>query len=161
MILFGAILLLNPQDGLHVVALVPSLALMLYGLEKLVYYIRMAHHMTGGLSLLFIAIIAFDVGVFAISVNNNPQLAVAIYLICYYILSGVLSIARAIESKLFASPWASSVVRGVVDIALALLCVSFINSGESIIWIFCLGLFYGAGVRLVSVFKPTEIIYIQ
>jgi len=48
-----------------------------------------------------------------------------------------------------------------VSLALASLCTTFINSGETIIWVFCIGLFYSAGVRLASAFKPTEIIYIQ
>ena len=155
------ILLLEPKDGLLVVAFILGLAVSLYGVRKLVYYIRMARFMTGGLAVLFIAIIAIDIGVFAVAVIDNPQLVIGIYLICYNVLVGVLAIARGVESKLFGSPWVLSVVHGLVNLALAALCIAFANSGETIIWVFCIGLFYNAGVRVVSAFKPTEIIYIQ
>lgn len=161
MIACGFVLLLEPKGGLLVVASLLSLTLLLYGVRKLVYYIRMARHMTGGLSLLFIAVIAIDVGVFAVAAIDSPELAIALYLITYNAITGVLAIARGIESKLFGSPWALSIVHGLLNIALAALCIAFYSSNEIIIWIFCIGLFYNAGVRLVSAFKPTEIIYIQ
>ena len=161
MIACGVVLLLDPHNGLQYVAVVLGLGLVLYGVRKLWYYIRMARHMTGGLSVLFIAIIALDVGLYAIAVIDNLKLALALYVISYCILSGVLSIARGVESKLFGSPWVLHVVEGLVSLAIAGSCITFINSDEVIILVFCLGLFYSAGVRLVSVFKPTEIIYIQ
>ena len=161
MVACGVVMLLQPDNGLLVIAFALGVALMLYGVGKLVFYIRMARHMTGGLALLFIAIIAIDIGVFAAAAIDSPHLAVALYLIAYNLITGALSIARGIESKLFGSPWVIHVVHGLVNLVLAGLCVSFINSGEILIWVFCVGLFYNAGVRLVSVFKPTEIIYIQ
>lgn len=161
LIIGGIVLLLNPQTGVLIAACVMSVGLLLYGVEKLVYYVRMAHYMAGGLSVLFLAIIALDVAVFAVTVIDNPKLAVALYLICYCAVSGVLSIARAVESKLFDSPWVPLVLQALACLALAGLCVVFINSDETIIWVFFICLLYNAGVRLVSVFKPTEIIYIQ
>ena len=161
MIACGLVLLLQPSNGLLAIACAMGISLILYGVGKLFYYIRLAHHMTGGLSVLFMAIIAIDVGVFAAAVIDNPQLAVAVYLIIYYAISGVLAIARGVESKLFGSPWLLKVLDGVTNLALAALCIAFIRSDEIIIWLFCLGLFYNAGVRLASAFRPTEIIYIQ
>ena len=161
MIACCVVLLLDPEDGVAIVAVVLGIAIVLYGVRKLVYYITMARHMTGGLSVLFIAVIATDIGIFAAAVISSPQLAIALYLISYNLLAGVLSIARGVESKLFGSPWVMHVVFGLIDIALAILCVSFIDSDEILIWVFCFGLFYSACVRLVSVFRPTEIIYIQ
>ena len=161
MIVCGIALLLEPRDGLFAVAFVLGVALVLYGVKKLVYYIRMARHMTGGLTVLFIAIVAIDVGVFAAAVIDNPQVAIALYLACYNVLTGILAIARGVESKLFGSPWVLSIVHGLVNIALAALCVAFVHSNEIIIWVFCIGLFYSAGARIASALKPTEIIYIQ
>ena len=161
MIVCGVVLLLDPHNGLQYVAVVLGLGLVLYGVRKLWYYIRMARHMTGGLSVLFIAIIALDVGLYAIAVIDNLKLALALYVISYCILTGVLSIARGVESKLFGSPWVMRVVEGLISLVIAGLCIAFIRSDEVIIFVLCLGLFYSAGERLVSVFKPTEIIYIQ
>ena len=161
LIIGGVYMLMDPQQALAILAIVMSAALLLYGVGKLLYYIRMARHMTGGLTVLFIAIIALDVAAFAISAIKGPKFALALYLICYYAITGVLSIARGVESKLFGSSWIPSILQALVCLSVASLCVTFINSDEIIIWVFCLSLFYTAGVRLVSVFKPTEIIYIQ
>ncbi len=161
MIACGIGMLLQPQNSLLVVSFVLSFAFLLYGVKKLVYYLALARYMTGGLAVLFIAIIAIDVSVFAVAVIDSPKLAIALYLIAYNAVTGVLSIARGVESKLFGSPWVLKVVHGLVNLALVSLTISFVNSDETIIWVFCLGLFYNAGIRLVSVFKPTEIIYIQ
>ena len=95
---------------------------MLYGVRKLWYYIRMARHMTGGLSVLFIAIIALDVGLYAIAVIDNLKLALALYLIAYNALTEFLTIARGVESKLFRAPLVSNIVLGLVSLALAVLC---------------------------------------
>ncbi len=161
MIACGVTLLLEPRNGLLFVVSILGIAIVLYGVKMLVYYVRMAHHMAGGLAVLFIAIIAIDVGIFAVAVIDNPHLALALYLICFNLVTGVLSIARGVESKLFGSPWALHVLHGLVNLVLAGLCVAFIHSDEILIWVFCIGLFYNAGARLVQAFKPTEIIYIQ
>ena len=162
MIACGVVLLLVPKEGLIVVAIVLAAALVLFGARLLVYYITMARHMVGGLAVLIISIIALDVGVFgAALVVESPLIATAMYLSTYNTIVGFLSIARGVESKLFGSPWVWLIVHGLVSIALAGLCIAFINSNEIIIWVFCIGLFYNAGARLVSVFKPPDIIYIQ
>ena len=161
MIACGFVLLFDPKNGLLAVAFILGLAISLYGVRKLVYYLRLAHLMAGGLSVLFIAIIAIDIGAFAVAVIDSPQLAIALYLICYNVLAGAIAIARGIESKLFGSPWVLSIAHGLVNIALAVLCIAFASSDETIILIFCIGLFYNAGVRVVSALKPAEIIYIQ
>ena len=161
MIACGFILLLDPKNGLLAVSFILGLTVLLYGVRKLVYYLRMAHLMAGGLSVLFIAVIAIDIGIFAVAVIDNPKLAIALYLVCYNVLAGALAIARGIESKLFGAPWVLSIAHGLVNIALAGLCIAFANSDDTIIMIFCIGLFYNAGVRVVSALKPPEIIYIQ
>ena len=157
----GVELLLDPKGGLHVVAIILGLAIVVYGARKLWYYLTMARHMAGGLSVLFIAVIALDIGSFSLLLSGDPKIAIVMYLVCYNMYTGVLAIARGIESKLFNSPWKASVLHGIVNIALVALCLAFVGSDQILIFVFCIGLFYSAGVRLISVFKPTEIIYIQ
>ena len=161
MIICGVALLLAPKDGLVFVAYVLGFAIMIYGVRMLVYYLTMARHMTSGLSVLFIAVIVIDVSVFALALVGDPKLSIVIYLVGYNMLTGILSIARGIESKLFGSSWIPNVLHGIVNIALAALCVTFVGSDQIVIIIFCIGLFYSAAERIVTAFRPTEIIYIQ
>lgn len=161
MIVCGIVLLLDPQNGLVAVALVLGLALLVYGVRTLVYYLTMARHMAGGFALLFVAVITIDIAVFALVLVNDPRLSIVLYLVSYNVFTGVISIARGIESKLFGSRWILNVAHGLVNIALAVLCLAFVESDQIVIAIFCIGLFYNACVRLASAFRPTEIIYIQ
>lgn len=161
MILGGIALLLDPQDALLLVAMVLGFSLVIYGLHSLVYYITMARHMVGGLSILFIAVIAIDLGSLALAFYDQPRLSIVMYLVGYNAFTGIVAIARAVESKLFESRWLLTLAHGIVNIALAVACIVFIGSDQIVIAVFCLGLFYNAIVRLVSAFRPTEIIYIQ
>ena len=161
MILSGVVLLVDPKDGLTFVAYILGLALVVYGVRMLWYYVTMARHMVGGLSLLFIAVITIDIGVFALALVEDPKLSIVLFLVGYNAYTGILSIARGVESKMFESRWVLSVLHGLVNLALAAGCIVFIGSDQIVIAIFCLGLFYSAVVRLASVFKKTEIIYIQ
>ena len=161
MIVCGIILLFNPENGLMLVALTLGFAFMVFGVRTLVYYVTMARHMVGGLALLFIAVIVIDIGSLALALINDPRLSIALYLIVYNAFMGVLAIARGVEAKMFGSPWVGNIVHGIVNLALAAACIAFLGSDQIIIGVFCIGLFYSAGVRLVSAFKPTEIIYIQ
>ena len=157
----GVALWLDPKNGLFAVALVLSLSLVLYGLRALVYYLTMTRHMAGGLSLLFIAVVALDIGAFALVFLDNPKLSIVLFLVGHNAYTGVLAIARGIESRLFKSHWVMNVLHGLVNLALAAACVAFVGSDEVVIAIFCIGLFYAALTRIASAFQPTEIIYIQ
>ena len=161
MIACGIVLLVDPQDGLVVVAAILGFALVAYGARKLVYYITMARRMAGGLSLLFVAVVALDLGSFALVLIGQPRLSIVLFLVGYNAYAGVIAIARAVESKMFASHWMLTFAHGVMHLALVVACLVFIGSDQIIIAIFCFGLFYGACARLVSAFKRTEIIYIQ
>lgn len=161
MIACALILPVQPQGGLLVVAIVLAIMLLMFGVGKLVYYIRMARHTAGGLSVLFTAIISLDVGIFAISVIDSPEVAIAIYLIAYNAVTGFLTIARGLGSKMNKAPWVADVVKGLVFLVIGAACIACFKSGEALLWIFCLVLLYDAGVHLMSTLKPTEVVYIQ
>ena len=161
MIAGGVALLLDPQGALFLIALVLGFYLVVYGTYTLVYYLTMARHMVGGLSLLFIAVIAIDLGTIVLTFSDEPRLSIVLYLVGYNAFIGAIAIARAIEAKKFASPWKATLAHGIVNIALAVACLVFGSFDQIVIAIFCFGLFYNACVRLSSAFKPAEIIYIQ
>ncbi len=161
MILGGIALLFDPKNALLLVAIVLGLSLVVYGLRLLVYYATMARHMVGGLSILIIAVIAIDLGSLALAFYDQPRVSIIMYLVGYNAFTGIVAVARAIESRLFESRWKLTLAHGLVNIALAVLCIVFIGSDQVVIAIFCIGLFYNACVRLVSALRPTEIVYIQ
>lgn len=161
MIACGVMLLLEPKSALVIVAIVLGLYLVIYGVYTLVYYITMARHMVGGLVLLFIAVLAIDLGSVALAFYEEPRLPIVLYLVCYNVFTGAIAVARAVEARKFESRWKATLAHGILNIALAVACLVFIGSDQIVVAIFCFRLFYGACIRLTSAFKPTEIIYIQ
>ena len=160
-IAFGILLLLTPDFSLVIVAVVIGVWLMVHGMRKLVYFFTMARHMVGGLSLLFIAMIYIDLGASALTLVDEPRLSIVLYLVGCNALMGIFGILRGVEARRLGSRWKSSLVHGVVSLALAASSLLFIGSERVITAIFCLGLFYSACVRLVTALRPTEVIYIQ
>lgn len=161
MISCSAVLMLAPQDGLSIVAMVLGIGLAVYGVRKLVYFFTMARHKVGGLSVLFVGVIALDAGAFMLTLVDDTQFFIAFYLIGYNVLEGVFGIVHAVEAKMLESRWKASMFHAIVNLALAVACLAFVGSARIIIAIFCIGLIYNGCVRIASAFRPTEIIYIQ
>ncbi len=161
MILGGVVLLVQPEEALLVVAMILGFSFVVYGVRLLVYYVTMARHKVGGVSILFIAVIAIDIGSLALAFYDQPRVSIVMYLVGFNAYRGIVTIARAIESRMFESRWLLTLAHGIVNIALAVLCLVFIGSDQIVLLIFCCGLFYSAGIRLVSAFRSTDIVFIQ
>jgi uncharacterized membrane protein HdeD (DUF308 family) len=154
-------LLAKPDEAPLLVAFGLGLWLLISGIERLVYYFTMARHMVGGLLLLFIALITIDIGGFALLLSSQPKLSIVLYLVGYNTFTALINIVRVVESKMIDSHWRMSLFHSLVNLALAIACIVFINSDKIVIAIFCIGLFYQACVRFIRAVRPTEIIYIQ
>ena len=154
-------LMLYPEEALILVVIVLGVWLVVFGTRNLVYYFTMARHMVGGLSLLFVALIAIDLGAFAITLIGNRRFAIVLYLIGFNAFTGVVCILRAVEAKMLDSRWKPNLIHGIVCFALVIASLVFIGSDRIIIAIFCFGLVYAACVRIASAVRPTEIVYIQ
>ncbi len=165
MILCSAYLVIDPETGFFVVALIVSVSLVLYGMRTLLYYLSMARHMVGGKSILFIGIIVLDLGVFILTTVNDPKLFIVVYLLGIHAFSGAVGVMRAVEARRYASPaWKWSMIGGLANLAVAILAVVvglFLNSTAELSWLYAACLFYSACAQLVSAFRRTAIVYIQ
>ena len=150
-----------PDSAIVLVAFVLGIWLLASGLKSLVYYFTMARHMVGGLRLLFIALITIDIGGFVLLFIYQPKISIVLYLVGYNMFTAIIGIVRVVESKMVDSHWKASLFHSIVNIALAIACIAFINSDQVVIAVFCIGLFYQACVRFVRAIRPTEIIYIK
>lgn len=158
----GCILLLCfPDDAPTLVAFALGIWLLASGLGRLVYYFTMARHKVGGLLLLFIAVIAIDIGGFVLLLSDQPKLSIVLYLVGYNAFTAIIGIVRVVESKMIDARWKASLFHSIVNLVLAVACLVFIGSDQIVIVIFCVGLFYAACVRFANAVRPSEIIYIQ
>jgi uncharacterized membrane protein HdeD (DUF308 family) len=165
MILCSAYLVIDPETGFFVVALIVSVSLVLYGMRTLLYYLSMARHMVGGKSILFIGIIVTDLGVFILTTVDDPKLFIVVYLLAVHAFSGAMGVLRALEAKRYAAPsWKWSLLGGIANLTVAVLAVIaelFLRSTAILSFLYAATLFYSACVQLVSAFRKTAIVYIQ
>nr|WP_316623419.1 DUF308 domain-containing protein [uncultured Ruminococcus sp.] len=162
-IILGALILIAfPEEGIIITASILSLSLFIYGIKTLIYYITMARHMVGGRIMLYIAVVVLDLGMFTMMLTNIPKIYIALYLLVVYAFAGVVGILRALEAKRYQAPmWKLSLVSGVVNVIIAILCIIFMGSTKMIVYLYCAGLIYSAIVRIVTAFRETAIVYIQ
>ena len=165
MLLCCFVLVKEPENGFYIVALIISVSLLLYALRCLLYYFTMARHMVGGKSVLFKGIILLDLAVFTISMVNDPQYFIVLYLLGIHAVSGVLSILRALEARRYQAPsWRRSLISGIANLTVAVLAVVagfFHHSTTDLVYIYAACLFFSACDQLITAFQRTAIVYIQ
>ena len=164
MLLFIPLLLLLEEEGIEVVAIILSLALLLYGVRLTWFYFSMARHMVGGKMMLSLGIIVLDLGLFTISVISQSTVFVLVYLLAVFVFAGAIDILRAFEAKRFEAPsWKFKLIEGAGEVAAAIAVgVSgfLFGSVRFAIYGFCAILLYAAVMRLVNAFRKTAIVYI-
>ena len=162
-IILGALILIAfPEDGIIITASILSLSLFIYGIKTLIYYVTMARHMVGGRIMLYLAVVVLDLGMFTMMLTNIPKIYIVLYLVVVYAFAGVVSILRALEAKRYQAPmWKLSLISGIINVVIAILCIIFMRSTNMIVYLYCAGLIYSAIVRIVTAFRETAIVYIQ
>ena len=163
LIILGAVILIAfPEEGIIITASILSLSLFVYGIKTLIYYITMTRHMVGGRIMLYLAVVVLDLGMFTMMLTNIPKMYIALYLVVVYAFSGAIDILRALEARQYHPPsWRFSLISGIINVVIAILCIVFIGSTNMIVYLYSAGLIYSAIARIVTAFRKTAIVYIQ
>ncbi len=154
-------LMLDPELGCVLIALILGVSASLKGLQMLIYYFSMARHMVGGKNILYQGVIILDFGLFTIGFATVPGQYIMVYLLLGHLFYGLVGLLRAMEirEKKMGS-WRFKFLSSAVDIALAILCMVQINSIKTMVAVYCLGLFLSAAGRIVSAFRRTAVVYV-
>ncbi len=165
MIISSILIIFLPSVGFVYVVIILSISLVLYGIRTLVYYRTMARHMVGGRGILYIGVIILDLGIFTLTIVDNPTSFVVAYLLTIHLFAGLVGILRALESKRISAPsWKFKLSTGIVNIVVAIAAFVFgtvHRSLEVLSIIYGLGLFYSAITRIITAFRKTAVAYIQ
>lgn len=161
--IIGAVLFArDPLWALPVITSIMAFTLFFYGIRMLVYYVTLARHMTGGLRILFRAVLLFDFGTFALFLSDIPLLYVMLYLVAIRGFSGVVHILRAREAKRLGAPsWRLNCLNGVLNVIMAVLCLLMIRSTKTAVFIYAFGALYSGGIHIIQAFRKTTSVYIQ
>ena len=156
------LLLLIPEEAFTLIAVFVGFLLTYKGLKFIVYYLTHAQHMVGGKWLFLVGILLFDLGTCAWVLFDRAQAIVIIYVVSCHLVTGALGIVRAVSSKGDGNPgWKIDLAKGIGNLALAALCLIFINSVTIPVWIYCAGVIYSSILDIVASCRRTAIVYIQ
>jgi len=165
MLLCCFVLISDPENGFYFVALILMVSMLVYAVRCLLFYFTMARHMVGGRSMLYKGIIVLDLSIFTLSMVDDPQFFIVLYLLVIHAFAGVLDILRALEARRYQAPaWRRSLVSGVGNLVIADLALVngiIFHSTKDLVYIYAACLFYSACVQLVTAFRKTAIVYIQ
>ncbi|MCR4763249.1 MAG: DUF308 domain-containing protein [Lachnospiraceae bacterium] len=162
MIATAILLIQMPSDGYLVILAILSVGMVVSGTGTLIYYFSMARFMVGGRRMLYKGILLLDFGFFTMSLSDIPRFYILLYLLGIHAFSGFVEVLRAREAKGYGSGvWKGKLFHGLLDIAMAVACVTFIRQPGTAVIIYSLGLIYSALLRIVSAFQKTKMIYIQ
>lgn len=152
------------EQGFFLVSAMLSFGLIVFGARKLVYYFTMAWHMVDGRRILYLGVIAFDLGIFTLSIADRHGVFIVLYLLGAHAFSGMVDILRAREARQLDAPtWRINLAEGVANIGVAVIAVVFglvLGDMRSLTMIYAAGLIYTAFLNLLSVFRKTAIVYI-
>ena len=161
--IFGAIVMMSyPKESYPLIVIILALWFIAKGISSIWYYLTMARFMVGGRESLFMGVIWFDFGVLTGSLTSVPHYYVLLYLIGIHGFSGVVRVLRTLETRRTGSPnWKLKLAHGIIDIAMALLCIVLIKQLNITAIIFGIGVLYSAVMRIVTACRRTALIVIE
>ena len=161
-IAMSVFMLVNPSTGYYMATLILGVALLVDGIKQFIYFFSMGIHMIGGKMILYRSLITMDLSFFILSIKGIGQRYMMVYFIIYYLFAGTIIIFRAYESrKAEAGFWKWKLMNGIIKVAVAIMCIIFINSEDVMLYLMCFGLIISAVTRIGMALKKTAIIYIQ
>lgn len=163
-ILASLLIMLFPSEGYQYVVYLLSISLILYSLRSLVFYFTLTRFMVDGKRQLYQGIILLDLGIFSLTVADNPTFVLAFYLLFINFFSGLVDILHALESKKLSASYKGNLTRGIINISVAIASVVFgtaFQSRDMLVYIYCIGVIISAIARISNAFRDNSIVYIQ
>lgn len=165
MIGMAIFLIVDPEHGLSMIAIVLSVAMTMNGLRSLIYYFRMARFSVGGKTSLYRGIIYLELGAVTAAMTSNPMVYIIIYLAFLHIFDGAVDILRGNEArKVGSNRWRFAVAYGVTNVLIGVILIvtGYVMSLPDItVYIYAAGLIYSAILRIIDAFRRTAIVYVQ
>lgn len=156
------ILFIWNDEGFGFILLILEFSLLLHGIQKLLFYFKMARHMVGGIRIFYEGLLYLDAGLFTLTLNDVPKIFGILYLITVMFISGIIAVLKANEiRRQKSSIWKYSMFSGVVKTLIAFSCLFHLDSFSNITMLYSIGLFYSSISHIVTAFRKTAIVYIQ
>lgn len=159
MLILAGILLVYPKYGYYFVIFILDIMLLIYGFKLLFYYFTMARFMVGGIVTLYKSIVMIDFGLFISGLPTAPKRLAMIYLIVCLAFSGITDIFHAMDAKHLLGAWKYEIACGVIKVLIAAVCIGFLDSTNTLVYVYSVGLIHTAITYIVTAFRKTAIMY--
>ena len=164
-ILAAVLFFLDPKGGLRIAISLLGFSMTIRGLQGILYYLSMARHMVGGKIVLYRGLIYLDLGLFTSSLAAHQRIYLMMYLAGINAFAALVNILRSLEDKrVGAATWKyQAMTAGASALAAVAVVVGgvFMRSVTLVVYIYAIGVLYKGCFRIASVFRRTEILFIQ
>lgn len=160
LVLVGVLLISLEEDGPEVIALILGIAMLIYGIRCVAAYFTKFRYMVGGKSQLYIGILSLDLGLLIGSSFNQSAFLILLILLGIRLLTGVIDLMRALESRKNGAPWVMKLLSAIVSLVTVILGVIYFRNPQTAFTIFCIGLFFSAVEHLITAFRKSNVVII-
>lgn len=162
MLIASLIMIFDMEDGYRIIVYFLIVSLIYRSIKCFIYFFLMARFKTGGIVILYKGLILLDAGVFALGLDNIPISYGMIYLIIVALLSGVIDVLQADQSRRMESgQWRFQFAYGASKVVIALLCFFYLNSLRWLTYVYCAGLIVSGVTRISTALRKTAVVYIE
>lgn len=153
---------LDEELGYALIVIAIGATLIAGGVGNIFYYFTMSRFMIGGRWIFYLGVLRLDMGVFTLTLYDDARFFIALYIGGLNLFHGAVDILKGLEARRNGSlSWKRSVIHGVFNTVIAVLCLIFASRGILIILVYAFGLVGSAVIRIVSAFRKTAVVYIQ
>lgn len=161
-ILVAVFLSLIPDAGAPLITLALSISMIVSGIYSIGYYITMARYMVDGQFILYKGILLLNTGIFVMELTDVPLHYIMIYLLIGHGFTGLAGLLKSLEARRMEAPaWRMGALVGIGNILISILCLIFINSPDSMVYIYSLSLIGSSIADMSRATKRTAMVYIQ
>lgn len=156
------LIVLKPKIGYELVLLLLELALLVHGINHLMFFFVLARFKTGGIEVLFKGLLFLDAGLFALTLNDVPRAYGMLYMITIMIVSGIIDLLQGNQARrLQSGHWKSQMSYGAGKLFFGIVCCFFLDSVRLLTLAFGLALLHMAVSRIAMAFRKNEIVYVK
>lgn len=157
MLLLVVILISIPELGPPIIAIILGLTMIVAGIRYLIDYFSKFRYTVGGKSRFYTGVISLDIGLLLGSAFNGSTIIILFYLLGMRVVTGVITLLRALEAKKNNGQWKFAMFTAVFNFVIVVAGVIFMRNPTTVVYVYCIGLVVSAINLILQALRKTAI----